>query len=1047
MWISNFSIRQPIVTIVLMLALVAGGIFSLVKLQTDELPEINPPIINLAVPYPGASPSTVEREVVTPVEDAIAGISGVDKISSSSTDGYGQILVTFDFSKDLQTASQEVRDAISRIRSRLPNEMQEPIISRFDPTVQPIVSLTLSSVRLSVAQLTQLADPGISGQLSGINGVASVTVAGGVDPEMTVQLRPETLEAYGVSAGEVVQALQSQNLAAPVGRVTGESQERSIRLVGRAEDQRAFQQLVVSQRGGHVIRLADVATVKEGNAERRTVAQYNGNAAVGIDILKSTGSSTTTVSEAVLKKVDEIRRTLPAGATLHIVRNSGQRVEQSVGNVQHTLLEGLLLTVAVVFLFLNSWRSTVITGLALPVSMLAAFIPVYLFGFTLNTMSLMGLSLAIGIIIDDAIVVRENIVRHVEMGKDHLTASQEGTSEIGLAVMATTFAIMVVFIPIGFMPGIPGELFKPFALTIASAVLVSLFVSFSLDPMLSAYWPDPHQAEHEKGWVTRQVDRFNTWFDRMAQRYEGVIAWALDHRKAMVGLTIASFVGAIALQVLVGGTGFAPPSDRSELTVSVEAPPGSSLQYTARKAEAAARIARSHREVLYTYTTVGGASGAVDQAQVYVKLVPKGERAIGQDRLGEVIRRQVSRIGGASFATLASGVGGARKPIQLQLRGPDAGQLTVLAQKVRERVRSVPGTADVGLSTRGQKPELVVEVDRALAGSLGLTMGQVAQALRPAFAGVDAGDWVDPDGETRDVTVRLAPEVRTSAEDLRRLPLVLGSPGGGEAPSVVRLEQVAKVSEGVGPAQIDHLDRERVATVDANVVGGDLGSVTGRVSRALETLDLPRGYTISQGGDAENQAEFFGSIITALVTAIGLMYLVLVIQFRSFLEPVAIMISLPLSLIGVVLALLVTGGTLNLMSLIGIILLMGIVAKNAILLIDFAKWNHEAGKPLRDALIEAGRVRLRPILMTTLALVAAMIPVATGSGEGADFRAPLGVAVIGGVITSTVLTLLVVPTFYEILSEWREGLLRRFRPERTPRGYTIAPALVPEGAE
>ncbi|HEX6041308.1 efflux RND transporter permease subunit [Longimicrobium sp.] len=1069
MFISNFSIRQPIVTIVVMLSLVVFGLVSLMRLQTDEFPEINPPIVSVAVPYPGASPEGVEREVVDPMEDAIASISGVDEITSTSTDGYAQIIVEFTFDKDVQVASQEVRDAISTIRGQLPLEMEDPVISRFDPNLQPIVSLTLASSRLTVAQLTQLADPGISGQLSGINGVATVEVVGGLQREMTVLLRPDALQAAGVSITEVVQALQAQNLAAPVGRVTGRSEERSIRLVGRLEDAAAFQALVVAQRGGTAIRLGDVATISVGHEEQRSLAQYNGAEAVGIDVVKSTGFSTTTVAEGVLKEVERIRKTLPAGTTLEVVRNSGVRVEQSVANVEHTLVEGLVLTILVVFLFLNSWRSTVITGLALPVSMLAAFVPIYLFGFTLNSMSLMGLSLAIGLIIDDAIVVRENIVRHVEMGKDHMRASEEGTDEIGLAVTATTFAIVVVFVPIGMMPGLAGQFFKPFALTIAAAVLVSLFVSFSLDPMLSAYWAEPHVPPEKRAFITRWVARFNEWFDRQADRYKGVIAWALDHRWLMVALAGGTFVGALALQVMFGGSGFAPPQDRSEITLALETPPGSSLEYTARKAEAAARLARAHPEVAYTYTTIGGASGAVDEGSVYVKLVPKAERDVGQMEFGQRLRREVGRIGGATFSTESGGFGGGGKPVQVQLRGPDAATLTRLADQVAERVEQVPGTADVSLSTRGQKPELVVTIDRALAGSLGLTVGQISQAMRPAFAGVDAGDWIDETGETRDVTVRLSPEVRTSAADLRTLPLLL-SPGtgaagsgaagggfgaaaaggaaggatGGGGPSIIPLSQVAEVTEGLGPAQIAHVDRERVVTVEANLAGADLGTVTAAVNRAVAGIAFPAGYEVVQGGEAQDQAEVFGSMFAALGSAIMLMYLVLVLQFRSFLDPVAILLSLPLSLIGVVLALLLTGDTLNMMSLIGVILLMGIVAKNAILLIDFAKWNHEQGVPLRESLIEAGRVRLRPILMTTFALVAAMIPVAIGAGEGADFRAPLGRAVIGGVIASTVLTLLVIPTFYEILYEWRERLMAFFR-KRFGHGHTPHPPHPPHG--
>jgi HAE1 family hydrophobic/amphiphilic exporter-1 len=657
-----------------------------------------------------------------------------------------------------------------------------------------------------------------------------------------------------------------------------------------------------------------------------------------------------------------------------------------------------------------------------------------LFGFTLNTMSLLGLSLAIGILIDDAIVVRENIVRHVEMGKDHLTASHEGTDEIGLAVTATTFSIVAVFVPVGFMSGFAGQWFKPFALTIAAAVLVSLFVSFSLDPMLSAYWADPQIEAHErKNPIARALDRFNVWFNHQADRYRRGVAWALDHRKTMIGLAALSFVAAIALQATIGGFGFAPDSDRSELTVTVEAPPGSSLEFTRVVTEQVARQVRAHPEVEYTYATVGSASGSggVDVGSVYVRLKPRSKRRVSQQALGRELRRELKNIGGATAYLLeAGGPGGGQKPLQVQLKGPDANTLSTLADSIATIVRGTPGAVDVGLSSKGQKPELKVSINRGLAGTIGLSVGQIAQALRPAFAGVDAGNWVDPTGETRYVRVRLPAALRTSPADLAAIPIVLPNAGPGGGPSVVPLGQVATITASAGPAQIDHLDRSRVITIGANVEGS-IGNVSRAVQGRLAALHPPEGYSIDFGGQTADQAEVFGSIFTALGVAIMLMYLILVIQFGSFLDPLAILSSLPLSLIGVVLALLVTRDTLNIMSLIGVMMLMGIVAKNAILLIDFAKWTHEEkGVPMRDALIEAGAIRLRPILMTTLALIAGMIPVAIGAGEGADFRAPLGRSVIGGTITSTILTLFVIPTVYEILDDWREKLGARVRRRR-----------------
>jgi HAE1 family hydrophobic/amphiphilic exporter-1 len=1032
-FISNFAIKKPIVTITAMVALVVFGLVALVALQTDEFPDVQQPIINVTIAYPGASPEVVERELVEPIEDALFSITGVDaaQSTSSATDGLAQFTIFFDFEKDLQQASQDVRDAISSKRNDLPLEMEEPVLTRFDPADIPIVSLAITSEKLPATALTRLVDPGIVGELRSIAGVAQASVVGGIEREMTVFVRPAALQAAGLSISQVVQALQTQNLAAPVGRLDGPLEETTIRLKGRLEKPEDFARVVVAERGGRPIRLGEVANVVDGTEEPRTLALYNAGEAVGIDILKTKGYSTTQVSDAIRERVAELQKTLPAGVKMEIVRDSGVRVDEAVENVQGALLEGALLTVLVVFLFLNSWRSTVITGLALPVSVLASFISVWAFGFTLNTMSLLGLNLAIGILIDDAIVVRENIVRHIEMGKDHYTASREGTSEIGLAVAATTFSIVAVFVPVAFMYGVAGQWFKPFALTIACSVLVSLFVSFSLDPMLSAYWPDPAVEQGaRKGPISRVLSRFNHWFDRQADNYKRVIAWALDHRLAMVLLAVGSLVGALGLQATLGGAGFVPTSDRAEIEMLVETPAGSSLDYTRRKVQEVSRLARSHPEVAYTFTAIGTPlplrSPGVDQALIYVRLKPKATREVSQDALGVTLRQEMARVAGARVSVFTSGFGGAFKAIQLELRGPDARELARLAEVVRGEVEKVPGAVDVGLSTRGQKPEVEVEVDRGVAGRLNVSVAQVGQALRAAFAGVDSGDWVDPSGETRDVVVRLVPESRMRPSDLGRLPLVVGAGQGGTA-ALVPLGQVARIRETVGPAQINHLNRERVINIQANVAGRSLSEVMEDIRARTARVRLPPGYELGEGGEARDQAEVFSRVFLALGVAVLLMYLILVIQFGSFLDPVAILVSLPLSLIGVVLALLVTGDTLNIMSLIGVILLMGIVAKNAILLIDFAKWAHTRGKPMREALIEAGRIRLRPIMMTTFALIAGMVPVARGVGEGGDFRAPLGRAVIGGVITSTLLTLLVIPTVYEILHDWRTWAMSKLR--------------------
>ncbi len=1023
MFISDFAIKRPVVTVVSMVALSVFGIIGLSQLKTDEFPDVAPPFVSVGIPYPGSSPDVVEREVLEPIEEVISAISGVKKIQGSAMDGFAQIIIEFQFEKPLAEATQDIRDGISTIRADLPTEMKEPIIKKISDTDRPIISLALSSTNLTAAELTRLADPGISRELRSLTGVAEVTVVGKHERELTVLLKPDALQATGVSVAQVVQAIRLQNLASPVGRIESDFEERSIRLQGRLAEPQDFLRLVVTERNGRLIRLGEIADVRDGTEEPRSLALYNDREAVGIDIKKTKGYSTTDVSERIRGRLAHLRADLPKGTTLDLVKDAGERVNASVRNVEETLVEGALLTVLVVFLFLNSWRSTIITGLALPVSVLASFIAVWAFGFTLNTMSLLGLSLAIGILIDDAIVVRENIVRHVEMGKDHITAAREGTDEIGLAVAATTFSILAVFVPIAFLPGVSGQWFKPFGLTIACSVAVSLFVSFSLDPMLSAYWPDPHQEEHEKAWITRQLDKFNAWFDRLSGGYKVVIGWALDHRWTMVLIAVSTFVLALAMPVMrIVGVSFFPIDDKAEFNIKIETPPGSSLAYTRIKAEEVAALARSFPEVRYTYATLGGgASGTVDEGNIYVRLTPKNERSISAEEFAAVMRDKTARVTGVKLSVFTSDFGGGRKQLMLEVRGSDIPTITTTAEQLMDAITKVPNVVDLGLSSKGQKPEVTVALNRGLAGSLGITVGDVAQSVRPAFAGIDAGDWVDPSGETRDVEIRLTEISRTRVDDLRRLPLLVPGPGGRA--SIIPLGQVADITSTVGPAVINHLNRDPVVNVEWNTSGRSTGEVMNDVRLAIARIQVPPGVRVTEGGDAEQQTEVFSKIFIALGVAAMLMYLILVMQFGSFLDPLAIMMSLPLSLIGVMGGLAITGLTINIMSLIGVILLMGIVAKNAILLIDFAKWAREKdGLPLREALIQAGAIRLRPILMTTFALIAGMMPVAIGAGEGAQFRAPLGVAVIGGVITSTLLTLVAIPTFYEILDGFRESL-------------------------
>jgi len=1046
MIVSDFAIKRPTITVAVMLALVAFGLYALAKLEIDEFPDIRNPIVAVLVPYPGAAPAQVETEIANPLEEAFESIPGVDETRATLVDGFAQIIVQFVFAKDPDQAAQDVRDAIARIRGDLPPEMEEPIVRKFDPDQLPIVSLVLASDSLSPAALTRIADPGVTRELRSVEGVAQVRLVGGIERELTINLHPGAVRAAGVSIEGIVQAVQAQNVSAPVGRLNAHLHETPIRLRGRLEDPAAFRNMVVRTEGEQIVRLGQVATVEDSAEEVRSLASYNGQLAVALDILKTDRSSTTTVADRIKARLPSIRSKLPDGVSLNVVRDAGERVRNSVRNVQEALIEGTLLTVGVVFLFLNSWRSTVITGVTLPISMLSSFVAVWAFGFTLNTMTLLGLTLAIGILIDDAIVVRENIVRHVEAGASHSTAAHAGTNEIGLAVTATTFSIVAVFVPIAFMGGIAGQWFKPFALTIACAVLVSLFVSFSLDPMLSAYWHDPALSSGRvRRGLAAVLARFNRAFDRLAERYKGVIGWALDHRAAVLALTVASLAGAVVLQATLGGASFAPTSDNSEINLRIQTPPGSDVHYTWTKAEEVAALARSRPQVFYTYVSVGSGSdegGNVDEATIYIRLKPRSEREMSQQDLQQDLRSAAEALTGFDLYVDEQGPGGGGRQIQVQVRGEQRLPLERVARTIATQMRSVEGAVDVGLSTRGDKQELAVRLDRTFAATLGLSAADVAQALRLAFAGIDAGDWIDPEGETREVRVRLAPAARSKPDDLKRLPLPLPTPSQSVAeaapsevqgrPQTIPLGLVADVRQSIGPAQIEHLDGDPVITIGANVQGRDLGAVTADIQSRLADFALPLGVRITQGGEVESQAEVFASIFAALILALLLMYLVLVMLFESFLDPFAILLSLPLALIGVVVALIITGDTLNIMSLIGIMLLMGIVAKNAILLIDFTRTNVARGMPLREALIEAGALRLRPILMTSSALVAGMVPVALGIGEGADFRAPLGRAVIGGTIASTLLTLLVIPTVYEILHNAQARLIARLRRRSAP---------------
>ena len=1034
MFLSNFSISKPVATVVMVIGLMLVGLLALSKLKVNQFPEVEPPVLVINIPYPGASPETVEREVVNRIEKALQSISGVDRSNSTSREGSATLVLVFDFSKNMIEAADEVRNAIASVRYKLPTEIREPIITRADPGAQPILQLSLSSTTLTHAQLSRLAEDQLAERFRGITGVAVVNVNGALRRELSILLRADKLREFGVSVTEVTNAVRAQNTTAPVGKVRGQLEDQSIRLLGRLESPAEFEQMIIKRSGGTgggtVVRLGQVAEIKDGFAEMTGYSLRNGLPNVGISITRSRDSSTVSVANDARALLKEIEKELPKGTTLEITQDGGEDAENSLHNVTHALVFGAGLTIFVVYAFLNSWRSTLITALSLPTSVLAAFIAVWLMGFSLNFMSLLGLSLAIGVLIDDAIVVRENIVRHMERGSDRVTAAREGTAEIGLAVAATTFAIVAVFVPVAFMGNGPGQWFKPFALTVVASVIVSLLISFTLDPMLSAYWGDPpgYHEQPKKGFG-KLLQRFNHWFDGVANGYGQVIAWALHHRRWMAAFAVLSFVGAIVLQVKVGGSSFLPQSDAGFLVIDVRSPASSSLDYSKLKLDAAASLASTIKETKHT-TAYPNASGG----RIYIDIGKSTERQRSAADVAKELREKVGRLVGAEYVVLDDLNNGAQKPVQIRFYGADSRKLQEITQDFVKTMQGIKGAVDVGYSEQDPQNELQIELDRGLANQMGISVNDAAQALRVAFAGVEVGDWIDPTGEARDVAVRLHPADRVDAANIERLPITVTGTN-----RMVPLDQIATVTMGKGPGQIQHGDGKRTITVSANAQGRAPGEITSEAKKLAEKIDFPPGFGIELAGAARDQQVVFTAMITALLSGIALMYFVLVIQFNSFTAPLGVMLSLPLSLIGVVLALIMTGGTLNLMSLIGVIMLMGLVAKNAILLLDATRQEEKAGIDREEALMHAGRKRFRPILMTTLALIAGMLPVAIGIGEGGEFYRPMAVAIIGGTITSTVLTLLVVPSFYDSIEIARDSALAKFR-RRAPR-FTLVGAF------
>ena len=1033
MFLSDLSIRRPVLTVCVMLALVVLGLFSVKTLGIDQYPNTDIPTVTVSVIYPGASPESVKQDVVRKIEEAVNPIEKIKEISSTSQEGLGTLVIQFHLGRNVDNALNDVRTRIGQIRRDLPGNIEEPIISKFDPAQVPVLSLVVKPdprhPDLDDRELTRIAEDFLKRRIENIPGVGKVDSVGGSTREILVQVDPQQLEARGLSLQAVKNALGGDTLAIPSGNLLQGRREVSVKVDAKAQSVGEFAHVIVGNKEGRPIELGEVATVVDGIKERRSLARLDGRDVVALEVQRQTGGNTVAMVTAVEAALEELKPELAKqGVVVVTAKDNARFIINNVEDVNVSLYLGGLLTVIIVFYFLKSWRSTLITSLTLPVSVISTFIIMRALDFTLNTMTLMGLSLAIGILIDDAIVVRENITRHAEMGKDHVSAARDGTAEIGPAVIATTLSILAVFVPVAFMGGIVGKFFFPFGITVAFAVAISLLVSFTLDPMLSAVWPDP---EHEKSAdahihyqgrnpVMRSVQAFGRMLDRWEAAYKSAIEWSLRHRWTVMGLGGASFFLAMGLSGLLGNN-FMPDFDRGDLQVTFKAEPGSSLAATREKAMALESAVKAVPGVDFTYTTLGtGLNGTVSSGGIYVKLA-EGRRP-NQVAIRRQIREAFRRVPGVDAAVGAVNDWGMAFPIMVAVQAPDRAAVIQAVPLVKEALRSVPGAVDVTTSLDSGKPELRLVVNRKAASDLGVSPALVAQLVRPLVDGEKVAKYEDERGEQRDVRVRLADPGRRYEAQLANMTVQSTKDLGGGRHPLVRLNQVVRFEEGIAPAKLQRHDLMEEVEVDANFEGSTLGEVSAGAAAKVAALKasgkLPEGVRVEFLGQTRDSKETAGYMGSALLLAVFFIYFVLASQFESFKVPIAIMASLPLSMVGMVLMLLVTGDSMSMMTSIGMILLMGLVTKNAILLVDHAlHLEREEGIPRRQAIIRAGTVRLRPILMTSFAMIGGMAPLFVALGAGAEMRAPMARAVVGGIITSTLLTLIVVPVFFELIEE------------------------------
>ncbi|AWI03215.1 efflux RND transporter permease subunit [Clostridium drakei] len=1008
MFIANLSIKRPVFITVIMIAMLAVGIVCYTGLPVNNMPDVDAPYASVQITENGAAPDQMESKITKKIEDAVAQISGVKHITSTITDGNSNTTIEFSLETDANQALQNVKDKIDSIKGQLPQDIDTPVVSKMDISASPIVSLVLTSDDKSNGELSQIVDDSISKKLSAIKGVGSVKVNGKQDREIHIKLDKNKLAAYNIAPSEVTQSLGNDNINASSGKVSSEDKEITLKTNSTIKNVDDFNNVLVAKRNGVEIRVRDIATVEDGLKAKDSLTYYNGKEAIGIDVVKQSGTNTVQVAEDIKKGISSIQQSLPKGVKLQIVTDNSTDIKDSVNDVKRTIIEGCVLAILIIFMFLKEWSSTSISAISLPVSIITTFIGLKLMNFSLNTMSLMGLSLSVGLLIDDAIVVIENISRHLNMGKSPIQAAKDGTAEIGLAVMATTFAVAAVFTPIAMVSGMIGKFFKQFGLTVAIAVLISLFISFTLVPMLSSKYLR-HEKDKKIPLIGGFLDWFNNWFDSLSNIYAKILRVSLRHRKLTIIIPIMMFFASLLLATQLN-TSFITASDDGNITVEASLDSGGTLNNasnTTKNMEAI--IKKNSSNIKYVYSTVK--SGSIN---ISVKLIDQKKRKESTKEIANKIHDDLSKMSGIQLAVNTSTGMGSGKSITFHLQGQDFNQLYEYALKAEKALKNTKGAIDVSLSYKAGQPQVKLEVDRDKAADLGVDANSISRTLNILFNGSTVTKF-ETDKDRYDVVAKLQDDQRKDFDSLQGI-YVSNSEG-----KMIPIDQVTKKVFTTASSTINRYDKAREIKLTANNTSDvTSGTINMEFNKKLENdLKPPSGVTTGAGGDQADMVDSFKSLATALGMGILFIFLVLSAQFESFIDPLAILFSLPLAIIGAILGLFIGNKDLNIMSAIGIIMLMGLVTKNAILLIDFAKQKRAEGIERSESIIQAGHTRLRPILMTTLAMIFGMIPTAIGSGSSASTRSPMAYAIIGGLITSTLLTLFVVPCIYTILDDMK----------------------------